>query len=46
MRDLISIDDLSLDDIEKIHEEAAVFLKNPHQHFADLKDKTLINFFF
>lgn len=46
MRDLISIDDLSLSDIEQIHQQAAIFLKTPHQHFSDLKDKTLINFFF
>lgn len=46
MRDLISIDDLSLADIEKIHQQAEVFLKNPKEHFADLQNKTLINFFF
>ena len=46
MRDLISIDDLSHSDVEAIHQMAEIFLKTPRQHFSDLKDKTLINFFF
>jgi aspartate carbamoyltransferase catalytic subunit len=45
-RDLISIDQLTIDDINKIHEQAEEFFKNPHKHFLDLKDKVLINFFF
>lgn len=46
MRDLISIDQLTIDDINKIHSQAEKFFKNPHKHFSDLKDKVLINFFF
>ncbi len=46
MKHLISVDDLSLEDIKAIHQNALEFLKNPKTHFSDLKDKILINFFF
>jgi aspartate carbamoyltransferase catalytic subunit len=45
-RDLISIDQLTADDINQIHKQAEIFFKDPHQHHNDLKDKVLINFFF
>jgi aspartate carbamoyltransferase catalytic subunit len=46
MKHLISVDDLSLEEIKTIHQNALEFLKNPKTHFSDLKDKILINFFF
>ena len=46
MSDLISIDQLSIADIEKIHNQADIFFNNPHQQFFDLENKLLINFFF
>lgn len=46
MRDLISIDQLSLDEINSIHSAAEKFFKNPQKQHQDLAGKTLINFFF
>jgi aspartate carbamoyltransferase catalytic subunit len=46
MSDLISIDQLSIADIEKIHNQADIFFNNTHQQFFDLENKLLINFFF
>jgi aspartate carbamoyltransferase catalytic subunit len=46
MRDLISIDQLSLSDIKQIHDSAKKFFKNPQKQNSDLAGKTLINFFF
>ena len=46
MTDLISVDHLTLKDIEAIHNQAEIFFNNPHQQFFDLENKLLINFFF
>ena len=46
MKDLITIDQLSESQINKIHLQAEKYFKNPHKHYSDLKDKILINFFF
>ncbi len=46
MNDLISIDQLSLKDIESIHILAESFLQNPLQNTEILKGKILVNFFF
>jgi len=43
-KDLISIDELSLQDINDIHKKAENFLKKPFQEI--LKNKLLVNFFF
>jgi aspartate carbamoyltransferase catalytic subunit len=46
MRDLISIDQLEISDIEEIFSLSNYFFDNPSQHFDDLKNKILVNFFF
>lgn len=46
MKDLISIDQLSVEQIDQIHQQAEFFFHNPNQNFDFLKDKILINFFF
>ncbi len=46
MKDLISIDQLSIQEINEIHQEAENFLKNPHKNYSDLSGKILVNFFF
>jgi aspartate carbamoyltransferase catalytic subunit len=46
MKDLISIDHLSLSQINQIHESAETFFQNPGKSFPDLNGKLLINFFF
>lgn len=45
-KDLISIDDLSIQDIDHLHDEAAKYLENPRNYIPKLKDKVLVNFFF
>ena len=46
MKDLISIDQLSIDDIENIHNRALFFYNNSLEQFDYLKNKLLLNFFF
>jgi aspartate carbamoyltransferase catalytic subunit len=46
MKDLISVDHLSDDQINQIHLEAEKFFKNPNQRDSELRGKILINFFF
>lgn len=46
MKDLISIDQLSLQDVNEIHDLAEVLLQNPHKKYSDLAGKILVNFFF
>jgi aspartate carbamoyltransferase catalytic subunit len=50
MKDLISIDQLSVEDINQIHNKAEIFFKsnqlNNSKSFNDLEKKILINFFF
>ncbi|NBX52124.1 MAG: aspartate carbamoyltransferase catalytic subunit [Proteobacteria bacterium] len=46
MKDLISIDQLKIDQIEKIFDLANLYFNNPHQQHHDLDGKLLINFFF
>ncbi len=46
MKDLISIDQLSIQEINEIHQEAEIFLENPHKNYSDLSGKILVNFFF
>lgn len=46
MKDLISIDDLSIQDINKIHKEAEKFFENPHSNSSTFKEKILVNLFF
>ncbi|NBV07045.1 MAG: aspartate carbamoyltransferase catalytic subunit [Proteobacteria bacterium] len=45
MKDLISIDQLRIEDIQKIHDSAKKFFKNNEENFS-LNGKILINFFF
>ena len=46
MKDLISIDDLNLAQIDEIHQLANNYYKNSQSHFQDLANKILVNFFF
>ena len=46
MKDLISIDQLTLKEISAIHDSAEKFFKNPHKQYLNLAGKLLINFFF
>ena len=46
MKDLISIDDLSTNDIDLIHKRADFFHVNFDEHHQILNNKILINFFF
>jgi aspartate carbamoyltransferase catalytic subunit len=46
MKDLISIDQLSLKDVNEIHNLATKFFKKPASHSQDLAGKILVNFFF
>ncbi len=46
MKDLISIDHLSLEEINQIHDLAQKFFKNPHKQSEELAGKILVNFFF
>jgi aspartate carbamoyltransferase catalytic subunit len=46
MRDLISIDDLNIEEINYIHDLALNYQVNPANHFQDLQNKILVNFFF
>ena len=45
MKDLISIDQLKLEDIQKIHDSAKKFFKNNQENLS-LSGKILVNFFF
>ena len=45
-KDLISIDDLSVEQINQIHQEADLFFQNPNQVSQQLSGKILVNFFF
>jgi len=46
MKNLISIDDININQIEEIHHLANQYFLNPHIQHQDLKEKTLVNFFF
>lgn len=46
MKDLISIDNLTLQEINQIHQDAKKFFKNPQKQSTELAGKILINFFF
>jgi aspartate carbamoyltransferase catalytic subunit len=46
MKDLISIDDININQIDEVHRLANQYFLNPHQHYDDLKEKILLNFFF
>lgn len=46
MKDLISIDQLSLSEINEIHKSAETFFKNSNKNHSDLAGKILVNFFF
>jgi aspartate carbamoyltransferase catalytic subunit len=46
MTDLISVDQLTVNDIEAIHHQADIFFANGNQQYRDLENKLLINFFF
>lgn len=46
MKDLISIDQLSAQEISEIHTQAEKYFKNPHKQHSDLAGKILVNFFF
>jgi aspartate carbamoyltransferase catalytic subunit len=46
MTDLISVDQLTVSDIEAIHRQADIFFANGSQQYRDLENKLLINFFF
>ena len=45
-KNLISIDDLSITEINKIHDLALHYYKTKDNHEAELKNKLLVNFFF
>ncbi len=45
-KNLISIDDLSITEIKKIHDLALNYYKTKDNHEAELKNKLLVNFFF
>lgn len=46
MKDLISIDDININQIDEVHHLANQYFLNPNQHYDDLKEKILLNFFF
>lgn len=46
MKDLISIDQVSLEEVVKIHDLAKNFFKNPQIQNQELAGKILVNFFF
>ena len=46
MKDLISIDQLTLEDIQNIHDFAKKFFKNSKNRSTELSGKILVNFFF
>lgn len=46
MKDLISIDQLTLEDIQNIHNSAKKFFKNSPNRSTELSGKILVNFFF
>ncbi len=46
MKDLISIDQLKLEDIQKIHDFAKKFFRNSSNRSTELSGKILLNFFF
>jgi len=46
MKDLISIDDLTIKEVNLIHDLAQKFYDNPKKDFQDLSEKILVNFFF
>lgn len=46
MKDLISIDQLKLEDIQNIHNSAKKFFKNSKNRSTELSGKILVNFFF
>ncbi len=46
MRNLISIDDININQVDEIHRLANQYFLNPHQHYNDLQEKILVNFFF
>lgn len=46
MKDLISVDDLTINDIDLIHKRAEFFHVNFDEHYQILNNKILINFFF
>ena len=46
MKNLISIDDININQIDEIHHLANQYFLNPHQHYNDLQEKILVNFFF
>ena len=46
MRDLISIDDLNIEEINYIHDLALNYQVNSVNHSQDLQNKILVNFFF
>ena len=41
MKDLISIDDININQIDEVHRLANQYFLNPHQHYDDLKEKIL-----
>lgn len=46
MKDLISIDQISLEEINQIHQVAQGFFRNPQKQNQELAGKILVNFFF
>ena len=46
MKDLISIDDININQIDEIHRLANQYFLSPNLHCNDLKEKILVNFFF
>ena len=46
MKDLISIDDININQIDEIHRLANQYFLNPHIQHQDLQEKLLVNFFF
>ena len=46
MKDLISIDDININQIDEIHRLANQYFLSPNLHYNDLKEKILVNFFF
>ena len=46
MKDLISIDNLNISQIDEMHRLANQYFLNPHIQHHDLQEKILVNFFF
>ena len=46
MKDLISIDNLNISQIDEIHRLANQYFLDPHTQHHDLQEKILVNFFF